>query len=113
METSSNYQSTVPDESYRCIPQKKKVQFHNLVKVAYTHNKEDYDRSSIDCDALTKFEAIEIIQMRMTFRKETEYLYRRRQALESGRYFFLESKKQMQNGKGAPFTNMYRSNMVF
>ncbi|KAJ3235830.1 hypothetical protein HDU81_011409 [Chytriomyces hyalinus] len=60
----------------------KKVNFWGWVDVGFSHGVDDYDRTPIETDPLTKDGAIEVLQMRMEMRKVTIDLMRWREEYE-------------------------------
>ena len=57
---------------------RKAVSFYQSVDVYLTHCGEDYDRTSISVDSLTKEDIVFVIEMRRSFEKTSLELYRSR-----------------------------------
>ncbi|KAJ3079782.1 hypothetical protein HDU99_010092 [Rhizoclosmatium hyalinum] len=60
----------------------KKVNFWGWVDVGFSHGVDDYDRTPIETDPLTREGAIEVLHMRMEMRKVTNELQRWREEYE-------------------------------
>jgi hypothetical protein len=61
----------------------KKVNFWGWVDVGFSHATDEYDRTPIDPEPLTREGAVEVIQMRMEFRKVTQDLLKWREDYEN------------------------------
>ncbi|KAJ3061521.1 hypothetical protein HK102_009080, partial [Quaeritorhiza haematococci] len=75
---------------------KKRVVFHELVTVAFTWNQQDYDRTSIDVDPISRNDIIEIMALRQEFAKATAQLVKKRDEEEKRLLVLLQQQQQQQ-----------------
>ncbi|KAJ3398121.1 hypothetical protein HDV05_002712, partial [Chytridiales sp. JEL 0842] len=61
----------------------RKVNFWSWVDVGFSHHPQDYDRTPLEPEPLTREAAVEVIQMRLEMRKITTELYKWREDYEA------------------------------